>query len=196
MKILLATNNHNKVIEMKSLIGKHYDVEVISMDEAGIVEDIEEVGLTFEENALLKAQWGSDLSHLICIADDSGLEVSALNNEPGIYSARYMGYDTPYTFKNNELIRRLTNQVDRSARYVCAVSVVIPNHSHQTFRGELNGSIAYEEKGSGGFGYDPVFVPEHESRHYSELSLSERNQISHRQKALKQAINYLKGLNL
>ncbi len=196
MKILLATHNPNKVIEMKALFGEHFDVEVISMDEANITEDIEETGSTFEENALLKAQWGSNLSGLICIADDSGLEVSALNNEPGIYSARYMGYDTPYTIKNNELIKRLSDKEDRSARYVCAVSVVINHNLHKTFLGELKGSIAFEEKGTGGFGYDPVFIPENEKRHYSELSLLERNQISHRQAALKQAIEYLKGLNL
>ncbi len=196
MKILLATHNPNKVIEMKALFGEHFDVEVISMDEAGISEDIEEVGSSFEENALLKAQWGADLSGLICIADDSGLEVSALNNEPGIYSARYMGYDTPYTIKNNELIRRLEDKKDRSARYVCAVSVVINHSEHKTFCGELKGSIAYAEKGTGGFGYDPIFIPENDTRHYSELSLNERNQISHRQAALKQAIQYLKGLNL
>lgn len=196
MKILLATHNPNKVIEMKALFGEHFDVEVISLDDANITEDIDETGDSFEANALLKAEWGSNLSGLICISDDSGLEVSALNNEPGIYSARYMGYDTPYTIKNNELIKRLNDKNDRSARYVCAVSIVIPQIGSKTFMGELKGQIAYQEKGIGGFGYDPIFIPENETRHYSELSLSERNQISHRQDALKQAINYLKGLSL
>lgn len=196
MKILLATHNPNKVIEMKALFGEHFDVEVISLDDANITEDIDETGDSFEANALLKAEWGSNLSGLICISDDSGLEVSALNNEPGIYSARYMGYDTPYTIKNNELIKRLNDKNDRSARYVCAVSIVIPEIGSKTFMGELKGQIAYQEKGIGGFGYDPIFIPENETRHYSELSLSERNQISHRQDALKQAINYLKGLSL
>lgn len=196
MKILLATHNPNKVIEMKALFGEHFDVEVLSFLDVGIKEDVEETGDSFEANSLLKAQWGSDQTGLICIADDSGLEVEALNNEPGIYSARYMGYDTPYTIKNNELIKRLENKENRSARYVCAVSCVIPQHSYKTFRGELTGMIAMCEKGSGGFGYDPIFIPEHEKRHYSQLSLKERNQISHRQQALKQAIAYLKGLNL
>lgn len=196
MKILLATHNPNKVIEMKALFGEHFDVEVISLDDANITEDIDETGNSFEANALLKAEWGSNLSGLICISDDSGLEVSALNNEPGIYSARYMGYDTPYTIKNNELIKRLNDKNDRSARYVCAVSIVIPEIGSKTFIGELKGQIAYQEKGTGGFGYDPIFIPENETRHYSEISLSERNQISHRQDALKQAIHYLKGLSL
>lgn len=192
MKLLIATHNPNKVIELKALISKHFDAEVYSLKDINIQEDIEETGTSFEENALIKAKWGAQISDLICLSDDSGLEISALNNEPGVYSARYLGYDTSYTIKNKDLIHRLSEANNRSARYVCAVACVVPFHQSKIFRGELNGTIAYEEKGSGGFGYDPIFIPENEIRHYSELSLEERNQISHRQIALLQAINYLK----
>lgn len=191
MKVVLSTHNPNKVIEMKALFKDYPYFEVLSLDEVGIIDDVEETENSFEGNALLKARAGALQSNCICIADDSGLEVRAMNHEPGIYSARFCGYDTPYTIKNNEIIKRVEHANDRSARYVCAVACVIPNHSEQVFRGVLEGSIAYFEKGLGGFGYDPIFIPENEQRHYAELSLEERNQISHRQMALKQAINYL-----
>lgn len=188
MKLLVATHNPNKLIEIKAIL-KDHPIDLFTLDDLGITEDIEETALSFEGNALLKAQWGHQKTGLACISDDSGLEIEALNNEPGIYSARYLGEDTSYLIKNSNLIDRLKESKQRSARYVCVVAYVDEKGKVQHFRAELNGVIADEAKGSGGFGYDPIFIPEGQSRHYAELSLEERNQISHRQAALRLCIH-------
>lgn len=190
MKLLVATHNPNKLIEIKAILQEH-PIELLTLDDFNIMEDIEESALSFEGNARLKAQWGHQKTGLACIADDSGLEIEALNNEPGIYSARYLGEDTPYLVKNKNLLDRLIDSSHRSARYVCVVAYVDQQGNTQHFRAELNGKIADEAKGSGGFGYDPIFIPLGQTRHYAELSLEERNQISHRQAALRACIHAL-----
>jgi XTP/dITP diphosphohydrolase len=188
MKLLVATHNSNKLIEIKAILKEH-PIDLFTFDDLGITEDIEETALSFEGNALLKAQWGHQKTGFACIADDSGLEIEALNNEPGIYSARYLGEDTSYLIKNKNLMDRLKESKHRTARYVCVVAYVDEKGNAQHFRAELNGEIAFEAKGSGGFGYDPIFIPTGQSRHYAELSLEERNHISHRQAALRLCIN-------
>lgn len=161
-------------------------MEVISMKEAGINVDIEENGSTYEENALIKARAVAACTDDIVMADDSGLEVDALNKEPGVLSARYLGEDTPYSIKNAEIIRRLSGVPDekRSARFVCAIATVLPDGRELITRAAIEGRIGYEEKGSHGFGYDPIFyVPQFEKT-TAELTEEQKNQISHRGKAL------------
>lgn len=187
MKIIFATGNAGKVREVKAILAD-LGMEVLSMKEAGVSAQAEENGTTFVENALIKAKdIASRVQDAIVLADDSGLEVDALNGEPGIYSARYMGEDTPYSVKNASLIERLAGlkKEERTARFVCAMAAVLPDGSTFTTEGTIEGYIGYEERGNGGFGYDPIFmVPEYGCT-TAELSAEEKNVISHRGKALK-----------
>lgn len=182
-RIILASNNKDKIKEVKEIL-KGY--EVISLKEAGIDADVEENGTTFEENALIKARAVAKLTGELTMADDSGLEIDALNKEPGIYSARYMGHDTSYDVKNRALLDRLKGVEgnDRSGRFVCAIAVVFPDGQEIVKRGTMEGLIAKEIKGNNGFGYDPiVYLPEY-GMTSAELSPEEKNKISHRGKAL------------
>ena len=184
-QIIFATGNAGKVKEIQKIMADT-GREVLSMKEAGIVADPEENGKTYEENALIKARAVAAKTDQIVMADDSGLEVDALNKEPGIYSARYMGEDTSYTIKNANIIERLEGVPDeqRTARFVCAIAAVLPDGTELTTRATIEGRIGYEEKGSNGFGYDPIFyVPEY-GKTTAELSEEEKNAISHRGKAL------------
>ncbi len=165
-------------------------VEIQSMKEAGIEADIVENGSTFEENARIKAESvAKELpkgEQAIVLADDSGLEIDWLNGEPGIYSARYMGEDTSYRIKNANLISRLEGVPveKRTARFVCAIAAVLPDGEVLTTRGVIEGKIGYEERGTNGFGYDPIFYLPDMSRTTAELSPEEKNAVSHRGKAL------------
>lgn len=189
-RIVFATGNQGKMREIREIM-QDLGCEIISMKEADILADIEENGTTFEENALIKAKSVASISKElgysdIVIADDSGLEIDALNKEPGIYSARYMGEDTPYSEKNANLISRLAGVPDekRTARFVCAIAAVLPDGRTLTTRATIEGRIGYEEKGSNGFGYDPIFqVPEYGCS-TAELTMEQKNRISHRGKAL------------
>lgn len=165
------------------------DAEILSMKEAGIVVEIEENGNTFEENAAIKAQAVSAAAKeqgAIVLADDSGLEIDYLNKEPGIYSARYMGEDTPFSVKSRNLIERLDGVPDekRTARFVCAIAAVMPDGEVVTTLGTIEGRIDYEEKGTNGFGYDPIFYVPECGCTTAELSEEEKNRISHRGRAL------------
>ena len=184
-KIIFATGNKGKIKEIQMILAD-LGVEVITMKDAGIVIDIEENGRTYEENALIKARAVAEHTDAIVMADDSGLEIDYLNNEPGIYSARYMGEDTSYTIKNANLIERLNGVPDeeRTARFVCAIAAVLPNRKEITTRGIIEGRIGYEEKGSNGFGYDPIFYVPRFGKTTAELSEEEKNQVSHRGNAL------------
>lgn len=185
-KIIFATGNQGKMREIREILSD-LDVEVLSMKEAGITADIEENGKSFEENAVIKAKAISEMTGEIVLADDSGLEIDYLNKEPGIYSARYMGEDTSYHIKNNNLIQRLEGVPDeqRTARFVCAVAAAFPDGTVKTVKAAMEGRIGYEEKGENGFGYDPIFfLPEYGCTS-AELSMEEKNKISHRGKALR-----------
>ena len=174
---------------------KDLDVEVVSMKEAGITADIVADGATFEENAVIKAKAIMEITNEIVLADDSGLEIDYLNREPGIYSARYMGEDTSYRIKNKNLIDRLKGVPDemRTARFVCAVAAAFPDGDIVTARGTIEGIIGYEERGTNGFGYDPIFyVPEYGCS-TAELSPEVKNRISHRGKALRKMKEELKS---
>ena len=185
-RIIFATGNKDKMREIREVLAD-VDAEILSMKEAGIEAEIVENGTTFEENALIKARAVCNLTGEVVLADDSGLEVDALNKEPGIYSARYMGEDTSYRIKNANLIQRLSGVPDeqRTARFVCAVAAAFPDGSSKVVRGVMEGRIGYEEKGQNGFGYDPIFfLPEYGCTS-AELSREEKNRISHRGKALR-----------
>ena len=185
-KVIFATSNEGKMKEVRSIL-EGLDVEVLSMKEAGIFVEIVEDGTTFEENAAIKATAIQKECGEIVLADDSGLEVDYLNKEPGIYSARYMGEDTSYRIKNKSLIDRLegVEDEDRSARFVCAIAAAFPDGTVEITRGTIEGQIGYEEKGENGFGYDPIFyVPEYGCT-TAELTLEQKNEASHRGKALR-----------
>ena len=184
-KIIFATGNEGKMREIRAILGD-MDAEICSMKEAGIQTDIIEDGRTFEENAIIKAKTIAAQTDAIVLADDSGLEIDYLNKEPGIYSARYLGEDTPYSVKNKNLIDRLTGVPDekRTARFVCAIAAAFPDGQVVTTQGVIEGRIGYEEKGSNGFGYDPIFyVPEYGCS-TAQLTEEQKNRISHRGKAL------------
>ena len=186
MKVIFATGNENKLREIRQ-ITEGMDIEVISMKEAGYFTDVEETGTTFEENAFLKASAIAKKCNLPTLADDSGLEIDYLGKEPGIYSSRYMGEDTPYPVKNAELIRRMENVPDeeRTARFVCAICYVRPDGTSETVRATMEGRVAYEPAGSNGFGYDPIFYLPDRGCTSAELPPEEKNMISHRGKALR-----------
>ena len=184
-KIIFATSNEGKVKEIKEIL-KDFPIEVLSMKEMGVSTDVEENGSTFEENSLIKARALSKLTGLPALADDSGLEVDYLNGEPGIYSARYLGKDTDYSYKNNYIIDKLAEAKgeERSARFVCVISLVLPDGREFVERGVIEGLIGYEQKGENGFGYDPIFYLPEYGKTSAEISPDEKNKISHRGKAL------------
>ncbi len=186
MKLIFATGNENKMREIREILdGKGY--EILSMKEAGIDIDVVEDGKTFSENALIKARAICKASGELVLADDSGLEIDALGGEPGIYSARYMGHDTSYVEKNNNLISRLEGVPDekRTARFVCAMAAVFPNGREEVVVGTMEGRIGYEIAGENGFGYDPIFYLPEYGKTSAEISPEEKNAISHRGKALR-----------
>lgn len=185
-KIIFATGNAGKMKEIREIL-KDLDAEVLSMKEAGVEAEIVEDGKTFEENALIKAKTVCKLTGEIALADDSGLEIDYLNKEPGIYSARYMGEDTSYRIKNANLIERLEGVPDekRTARFVCAIAAAFPDGTVKTVRGTMEGRIGYEETGENGFGYDPIFYLPEYGCSSAEISMEEKNKISHRGKALR-----------
>ena len=184
-RIIFATGNAGKVKEIR-MIMEDTGMEVLSMKEAGISVDVDENGSTYEENALLKARAVAAYTNDIVMADDSGLEIDYLNKEPGVYSARYMGEDTSYHIKNNNLIERLNGVPDeqRTARFVCAIAAVFPDGKELTTRATIEGRIGYEERGENGFGYDPIFYVPEFGKTTAELTEEEKNQVSHRGKAL------------
>ena len=175
------------------------DVEIVSMKDANINIDIDENGTTFEENAIIKAKAISELCDDIVLADDSGLEIDYLNKEPGVHSARFAGVDTPYSVKNGILIEKLkgVEEEKRTARFVCVIAAVFPDKNLITTRGTIEGYIGHEERGNNGFGFDPIFYLKEYGCTTAELSMEEKNKISHRGKALelmkKELINRLKG---
>lgn len=199
-KIIFATGNMGKMREIRDIMAD-LEVEVVSMKEAGVYADIEEDGTTFMENAFIKARGIAAKAkeagiEAIVLADDSGLVVDALNGEPGIYSARYLGEDTPYSVKNAKIIERLEGVADedRSARFVCAIAAVCPDGTEYESEATYEGRIGYEEKGPNGFGYDPIFYLPDRQCYSAELDPDEKNRISHRGKALEAMKEILRGI--
>lgn len=191
--IIFATGNKNKMIEIRMILAD-LGCKILSQKEAGIQADVVEDGQTFEENALIKATTIADIArkmpeykNAVVLADDSGLEIDALNKEPGIYSARYMGEDTSYDIKNQALIDRLEGVPDekRTARFVCAIAVALPDGSTEVVRGTMEGRIGYEITGENGFGYDPIFYLPQFGCSSAELEPEKKNELSHRGEGLR-----------
>lgn len=185
-RMIFATGNENKMVEIREILGE-FPLEILSMKQAGITADIVEDGKTFEENALIKAREVCKIAQEMVMADDSGLEIDYLNGEPGIYSARYMGEDTSYRIKNQNLIDRLEGVPDekRTARFVCAIAAAFPDGREMVVRGTIEGIIGYEERGENGFGYDPIFYLPDRGLSTAEIPPEEKNSISHRGNALR-----------
>lgn len=184
-KIIFATGNEGKMKEIREIF-KDLPYEVLSMREAGISVDIVEDGTSFEENALIKACAVAKCSGEIAMADDSGLEVDFLDKAPGVYSARFLGEETSYEIKNQYILDKLKDVPDkeRTARFVCAIAVVFPDGKSEIRKAVIEGRIAYEPAGENGFGYDPIFyVPEFDMT-TAQLTMDQKNKISHRAKAL------------
>jgi len=193
MKIIFATGNEGKMREIRMILAD-LDAEVLSMKEAGIDIAIEEDGLTFEENAVIKAKAVHACApEAVVLADDSGLEVDYLDGQPGVYSSRYMGEDTSYDIKNAAIIRKLAGarEDERTARFVSVIAAALPDGRILTTRGVIEGEIAHAPAGEGGFGYDPIFyVPEFHAT-TAELTPEQKNAVSHRGRALRAMKNRL-----
>lgn len=186
MRIIFATGNEGKMREIRMIMAD-LGLEILSMKEAGLFADVDENGTTFEENAVIKAKAIAALCNDIVLADDSGLEVDALNKEPGVYSARYMGEDTSYRIKNANIIERLAGvpEEERTARFVCAIAAVLPDGKVLECKAAMEGRIGYEERGENGFGYDPIFMLPEYGKSTAEISSEKKNELSHRGKALR-----------
>ena len=185
-KLIFATGNNNKLKEIREIM-ENTGFDIISSKDAGIELDVEETGTTFEENALIKARAVAKLSGNLTLSDDSGLEIDYMDKAPGIYSARFLGHDTDYDYKNNYILDKLKDvpKEKRTARYVCAVAAVWPDGREKVVRETFEGYIGFEQKGHNGFGYDPIFmVPEYEKT-AAEIGPEQKNAISHRGKALR-----------
>ena len=190
-QLIVASTNKGKIKEIKAML-KDINIEVLAMNEVLDQEiDIEENGKTFKENALIKAKTIADIINKPVLADDSALEVDALNKQPGIYSARFLGHDTSYEIKNQYIIDAVKDK-DKSARFVCAMALVIPNHEPILIEETMEGLINDKIEGENGFGYDPIFYFPPCKMTSAMMSMEEKNQHSHRAKALKRLYAILK----
>lgn len=196
-EIIVASSNKGKIKEIQAML-EDLNIKVLPMNE--VLDnpiDIEETGTTFKENALIKAQTISDITNTIVLADDSGLEVDALDKKPGIYSARYLGEETSYDIKNQHILDLLKDvpTSKRTARFICAMALVIPDQEailiEESFEGLINDKIS----GENGFGYDPIFFFPPCNKTSAQMTMEEKNQYSHRAKALKKLYTLLKELN-
>ena len=188
MKIVFATNNQHKLSEIRQILGGR--VEVLSLNDIGCNVDIPETGSTLEENALQKAQYVYDHYHIDCFADDTGLEVDALNGAPGVYSARYAGDGHDSEANMTKLLNELGENNNRSARFRTVIALIQQGEVHE-FEGIVNGEIIRERRGGEGFGYDPIFQPDGYDQTFAELGLDIKNQISHRARATRKFAEYL-----
>ncbi|MBQ3405066.1 MAG: RdgB/HAM1 family non-canonical purine NTP pyrophosphatase [Oscillospiraceae bacterium] len=183
MKLILASGNKGKLREMRAILSD-LGAELVSQAEAGYDLDVEENGDSFLANARIKARAAVEASGLPCIADDSGLVVDALGGQPGIYSARYGGEGLDDARRNSLLLKNMEGKEDRSARFECCIVCMFPDGKEIVSFGEVRGTLVHEPRGQGGFGYDPLFLPEGEEFTMGELSCEKKNRISHRARAL------------
>jgi XTP/dITP diphosphohydrolase len=196
MKLIIATKNNNKIIEIKEKFSDFTELEIVSLTDFRDLPDVIEDGLTFEANALQKAHAYSQFTGETVLSDDSGLEIDALSGEPGVRSARYSGEKASDRENNNLVLMKLRNVPDneRTARFVCVIAIVQPNGSQYTVKGTCNGIITNKKAGSNGFGYDPIFYLPQLKKTMAELTLEEKNKISHRAEALTKANEILKRI--
>ena len=192
MKIVFATNNPHKLKEIKSLIPK--EIEIISLNEIGFNGDIPETGKTLEANAFQKAHYIKDNFNYDCFADDTGLEIYELNGDPGVYSARYAGPKRNAKANMNKVLDELKGKKNRKAQFRTAIALIIKGEEH-LFEGKVEGYISKDKQGNEGFGYDPIFIPENDIRSFAQMSMQEKGAISHRGRAVKKLVAYLKNLS-
>ena len=191
MKLIIASNNAHKLVEIKAILGDFFE-EIQSLREAGIDHDTVEDGTTFMENAIKKAREIAEISGCCALADDSGICVDALDGAPGIYSARFSGVHGDDKANNRLLLEKLEGAESRKAHYTCAIALVRPDGSTVTAEGYLHGEMGFEEKGENGFGYDPLFILPERGCTTAQISSEEKNAISHRAVALKELVEKLK----
>ena len=187
-ELVFSTNNEHKLEEVSEILKDHFNV--LSLKDIGIVEDIEETGETLEANALIKAKYIWDNKHYNCFADDTGLEVEALDNAPGVYSARYAGEQKIAKDNVEKLLSELKDKDNKKARFRTVIAAVLDGKEY-LFEGIINGYITDTPKGNGGFGYDPVFVPDGYDKTFAELGNDVKNSISHRALAVKKFCTFL-----
>ena len=192
MDIILASNNKNKLREMRDIL-KDFGINVISQKEANINIEIEETGTTFEENAILKAKAIYELTKMPVISDDSGLEIDALDGAPGVYSNRFAGENATDEDKMNKVLSLMKDvpEEKRTARFKCTICYIDKNGNINTFTGVAEGKIGYKQIGENGFGYDPIFICE-KNKTFAEIPGEEKNKISHRGRAIERFIEFLK----
>lgn len=191
MKLVFATGNINKANELRSMLPE--GTELLTLKDLELNEDIPETSPTLEGNAVQKANYIVEHFGLDCFADDTGLEVFTLNNEPGVYSARYAGEQKNSDDNMNLLLEKLQGKSDRSARFRTVIALYLDGEMH-TFDGIVNGTIIKEKRGDQGFGYDPIFVPEGYTTTFAEMSMEEKNRVSHRARAFKKMFDFLNSL--
>jgi XTP/dITP diphosphohydrolase len=191
MKLIFATNNQHKVDEIRQVVGNRF--ELLTLQEAGIDIDIPEPHDTLEANASEKSATIFSLTRTNCFSEDTGLEVAALNGEPGVKSARYAGEDRAFEKNIDKLLLNLQDKTDRSAQFRTVISLII-NEKEVLFEGICPGKIIEEKKGAQGFGYDPVFIPAGADKTFAEMSLAEKNEFSHRKKATEKLVAFLNTL--
>lgn len=194
MKLVFATNNKHKLDEVRKITAQH-NIEVVSLADIHCHDEIPETADTLEGNALQKAQYIQDKFGLDCFADDTGLEVEALDNAPGVYSARYAGPGHDSEANMQKLLQEMERKTNRKARFRTVIALIIGDKQY-CFSGIVNGTITTEKKGENGFGYDPIFIPEGYEQTFAELGDFVKNKISHRAKAVEQLDHFLANLNL
>ncbi len=188
MKLVFATNNQHKLEEARAILHDH--VEIISLAELGCYDDIPETADTLQGNSLLKARYIYEHFGVDCFADDTGLEIRALNGEPGVYSARYAGEPADSARNRAKVLEKMQGMTDRAARFCTVITLIIDGQEY-FFEGEVQGTIATQESGEGGFGYDSIFVPEGYTDTFAELSAEQKNSMSHRGRALTKLYEFL-----
>lgn len=188
MKIVFASNNQNKIKEIKNQLP--HSIELVSLEDIGCFEDIPETSETIEGNAILKANYVTENYGLPCFADDTGLEIEALNNEPGVYSARYAGEHKDSNDNMDKVLEKLSGIENRNARFKTVIALNIDKEQH-LFTGIIKGTIENEKTGTTGFGYDPIFTPENQTLTFAQMNIDQKNKISHRGLAVKQLIEFL-----
>lgn len=191
MKLVFASNNKNKIAEIQQLVGDQF--QIVSLEDIGCLVDIPETAETIEGNAILKANYVTENYGLPCFADDTGLEIEALNGEPGVYSARYAGEQKNATDNMNLVLQKLENQMNRKAQFKTVIALNL-NKEQYLFEGVVKGEIISEKRGNQGFGYDPIFIPENETRTFAEMSMIEKASMSHRGRAVEKCIGFLKTI--
>ncbi|MES2275593.1 MAG: RdgB/HAM1 family non-canonical purine NTP pyrophosphatase [Bacteroidota bacterium] len=189
-QLVFATNNRHKVDEVSAKIGDEF--RLLTLDDIGCTADIEETGLTFKENASIKSWFIFNQYHLDCFGDDSGLEIDALNGEPGVYSARYAGEHSNHAANIAKVLQSMQGLSNRKARFRTVISLIYQGEEH-FFEGTVEGTIRHEVSGTGGFGYDPIFQPDGYDITFAEMSMDQKNSISHRARAMDGLIWFLKS---